>query len=125
MSPEHFRGRGVSKRSDQFSFCVALYEALYGMLPFGGHNVQQIMEAAESGRLETPRRSSVPQAIFRVLRRGLHPLPRERFGSMQELLDALRHAQHSTQQRRKLLPIALITIALLLLSAALFAFFQI
>ncbi len=124
MSPEHFRGRGVGKRSDQFSFCVALYEALYGMLPFGGHNVQQIMEAAESGHLETPRQSSVPQAVFRVLRQGLHPLPRERFGSMKELLDALRRAQHTTQQRRTLLPIALIALASLLVSLALFAFFR-
>src|SRR5690349_18336708 len=33
-SPEQRAGNDIDARSDQFSFCVALFEALYGELPF-------------------------------------------------------------------------------------------
>ena len=34
MAPEQAAGRASDARSDQFGFCVALYEALYGTRPF-------------------------------------------------------------------------------------------
>ncbi|PSM31383.1 hypothetical protein BVG81_005700 [Haliangium sp. UPWRP_2] len=36
IAPEQLEGREVDARSDQFSFCVALYEAIYQQLPFAG-----------------------------------------------------------------------------------------
>ena len=34
MAPEQFLARATDARTDQFSFCVALHEALYGERPF-------------------------------------------------------------------------------------------
>ena len=44
MAPEQFFNLNVSELSDQFSFCVALYEALYGTRPFAGKNRDQIVK---------------------------------------------------------------------------------
>ena len=34
MAPEQFQARRADAQTDQFSFCVALYQALYGCHPF-------------------------------------------------------------------------------------------
>jgi len=34
MAPEQLRGSGGTAQSDQFSFCVSLWEALFGEHPF-------------------------------------------------------------------------------------------
>jgi serine/threonine protein kinase len=90
MAPEHFRGRWADARSDQFSFCVALYEALYGQRPFAGSNREQVWAAAERGEIspELPH-TTVPTWLRQVVVRGLAPDPRDRFESMEALLDAL------------------------------------
>jgi tetratricopeptide (TPR) repeat protein/tRNA A-37 threonylcarbamoyl transferase component Bud32 len=90
MAPEQFRGEVASERSDQFSFCVALYEALYGQRPFREDSVTTLIEALAAGRvLARPRDSGVPQRIHTVLLRGLAVDPAARWSSMRELLAAL------------------------------------
>jgi serine/threonine protein kinase/WD40 repeat protein len=90
MAPEHFRGRWTDARGDQFSFCVALHEALYGERPFAGSTLEQIWAAAERGEIRPePRHTSVPKWLREVVVRGLHPDPRCRFESMQAIVDAL------------------------------------
>src|SRR5204863_3949280 len=55
MAPEQFRGRATDARSDQFAFCVALYEALYGERPFGGNTLMALTTNVVNGRIrETP-----------------------------------------------------------------------
>jgi eukaryotic-like serine/threonine-protein kinase len=44
MAPEQIRGRTVDARTDQFSFCVTLYEALFGERPFSGATVDELFE---------------------------------------------------------------------------------
>ena len=76
MSPEQRAGSQAGTRSDQFSFCVALYEALFGKRPFSD-------EALQSGKLppaaEPPATARVPPRIRRAVMRGLSLNPDARF----------------------------------------------
>ncbi len=90
MSPEQHLGEVADRRSDQFSFCVALYEALYGELPFAGKSLPTLRHNVVRGKLQPrPAGSRVPLPVHQALLRGLEVLPEKRFPSMQELLAAL------------------------------------
>ena len=91
MAPEQLGDPGAaSALSDQFSFCVALWEALHGERPFAGESAALLAEACARGELRSaPRGSRVPARLRRVLRRGLHADPKQRFPSMTALLAEL------------------------------------
>ncbi|WP_428267850.1 protein kinase domain-containing protein [Haliangium sp.] len=89
MSPEQISGGAVDRRSDQWSFCVALYEALYGVRPFTGDDLRSLRESIARGELPTPRRAAVPHRVRRALARGLSVEPAQRHASMDALLNAL------------------------------------
>jgi hypothetical protein len=90
MAPEQFLRATVDARTDQFSFCVALWEALFGKRPFAGDDVVQLSSRVIAGqRRRPPSRTRVPRSIVAALCRGLCADPNERFASMSELLQAL------------------------------------
>ena len=90
MSPEQLAGRRADARSDQFSFCVALYEGLYGERPFPARSIDDALRAVSAAELPPPPKGSrVPAWLRRVLVRGLRAEPAERYPSMEPLLAAL------------------------------------
>jgi tetratricopeptide (TPR) repeat protein len=92
MAPEQLQGRSVDARADQFSFCVSLWEALFGKRPFFDTPVQKLQSlvAGEPLVLRPPRAGSrVPRWLVRVLERGLAAEPEARWPSMDALLGAL------------------------------------
>jgi predicted Ser/Thr protein kinase len=100
MAPEQFTGPRTDARSDQFSFCVALYEALYGERPFDGQTFGELRINVLDGRPRpAPDKTSVPAWLRRVLTRGLAVDPEARFPSMAALSDAL--LNDPTVRRRK------------------------
>jgi tetratricopeptide (TPR) repeat protein len=87
MSPEQFQGRLADARSDQFSFCVALYEALFGARPFSGRTMEELAQNVMTGRLGAPPATRrIPVRVRRALERGLSADPAARFSTMQDLL---------------------------------------
>ncbi|HFE44352.1 MAG TPA: tetratricopeptide repeat protein, partial [Nannocystis exedens] len=79
-------------RSDQFSYCVTLYEALYGEHPFAGETLHGLKQSVEEGTiLNQPSSVRVPAWLRSALLRGLAPRPEDRWPSMQALLEALSH----------------------------------
>jgi tetratricopeptide (TPR) repeat protein len=89
MSPEQHRAQRVDAASDQFSFCVALFEALVGEPPFHGDTYLELRSAVFAGAFSVPENSAAPRGILRILHRGLSVDPAARWLSMAELLRAL------------------------------------
>ncbi len=90
LSPEELTGRERDARSDQFRFCVALYEALVGAPPFGGATLDELVLRVTRGQRERPpREHELPTRVLGVIARGLEPDPGERWPTMRALLSAL------------------------------------
>lgn len=91
MAPERLAGKPGDARGDQFSFCVALFEALYGERPFSATSVEGMIEKIRGGVSTLPRKGPVlPPRIRRALLRGLAFDPAQRFESMRALTEQLR-----------------------------------
>jgi Tol biopolymer transport system component len=88
MAPEQFDGL-VTPASDQFAFCVALWECLAGQRPFEDSSVATLDPASRGARRELPSTTKIPRYARRVLERGMAEHPSARFSSMTALLDAL------------------------------------
>ncbi|HWM85369.1 MAG TPA: tetratricopeptide repeat-containing protein kinase family protein, partial [Kofleriaceae bacterium] len=99
MAPEQLVGDSVDARSDQFAFCVALWEALYGVRPFAGSSMEELAGAIVSGELREPKKARVPRWLRRAVVRGLGVQPDERHPSMTGLLHAL-EAEPRRRRRR-------------------------
>jgi eukaryotic-like serine/threonine-protein kinase len=100
MAPEQFQSARTDARTDQFSFCVALYQALYGTPPFGEDGLPTLVTRVLMGEVQPPpAKHDVPAWLRRVLLRGLSVDPAARWPSMQALLVAL--DQDPTRTRRR------------------------
>src|SRR5207244_2319568 len=80
MAPEQLRGDRIGVGADIFSFCVALYEGMYGERPFAGTSVRELEASIVAGKVQKPPGDTrVPRAIRRVLLQSLQPDPARRF----------------------------------------------
>jgi eukaryotic-like serine/threonine-protein kinase len=93
MAPEQLSGAPAEALSDQYAFCVTLWEALHGQRP---------------GQGEARPPPGLPAGVRRVIQRGLSAEPRARHPSMAALLEALQRAARAPLRRRS----ALLTVGL-------------
>ena len=97
MAPEQHDARTVDERTDQFGFCVALWEALQGEPPFRGRTLSKLAQQKRAGPPSRP--SSMPRFVYDVLARGLSSRPDRRFASMADLLAGLAPRPRSAGRR--------------------------
>ncbi len=99
MAPEQHLGEEVDGRSDQYSFCASLYEALLGPLPWAGASIAAAAKAKHR-EPSVPRKPGVPVELSALLERGLQPDPAARFGNMTELVRALEGIPRKRTRRK-------------------------
>lgn len=89
MAPEQ-RSGDTEAASDQYGFCVSLYEALTRERPFGGDEEPGVRTAADRQRFaQRLAEHGAPRRIRAAIVRGLGADPRARFTSMSALLARL------------------------------------
>ncbi|HUJ59549.1 MAG TPA: serine/threonine-protein kinase, partial [Kofleriaceae bacterium] len=89
MAPEQAEGLATA-RSDQFSFCVTAWEALFGARPFAGATFDQLIDSVRAERFAEPAAPrKLPPRLVAALRRGLRADPGARFPDLGPLLAAL------------------------------------
>ena len=90
MSPEQFSGVGVGTATDQFSFCVSLFEALHGQRPYAGETLGELRASLLSGEIvDVASGKDVPAWLHPVVERGLATDAENRHESMGALLAEL------------------------------------
>jgi serine/threonine protein kinase/tetratricopeptide (TPR) repeat protein len=97
MSPEQHDGRAVDALSDQYSYCVCLWEAFHGYRPRRQMRASDLAErpgASRFARAAHKPKVAVPRRVRAVLARGLSERPQDRYPSMEALLVDLRLARH-------------------------------
>lgn len=117
MAPEVLGGGPADFASDQFSFCVALHEALFGTRPLpaalpkpgvDGPEPEAVVERTPAARVRGDRHA-VPAWLRETVQRGLRARPADRFPSMESLLVALNH--DPIRRRRLRLVVAAVTVS--------------
>ncbi len=93
MAAELLEGDEASPASDQFSFCVTLYEALFGARPFPSKTIEDLATRLRQPPAPPPARlpggGRCPRRLRNALLRGLQRAPGDRFPSMDALVTEL------------------------------------
>lgn len=99
MAPEQFDGKEVDARVDIYAATLIFYEMLAGMNPFRG---ETLAEVVKKQILTKPpplsEHADVPEALVRIVEKGLAKSPDERIQTALEFRQILEHflTEHST-----------------------------
>lgn len=100
MAPEQWDRGAIDARTDQFSFCLMAWEALYGTRPFGDAALAVLTEDTIEPPPRRPTHGRIPVWLRRALERGLARDPQRRWPSMNALLRALERGRGRRRLQR-------------------------
>ena len=100
MAPEQARGEPVDARADQYSLGATLYHLIAGSPPYPGTQTVAQLLAHQKSPVPDIRKvvPSVPPGVAELLRQMMAKDPSSRFGSYQDLVDALEEAELAALQ---------------------------
>ena len=100
IAPELYQLEQAGELSDQYSFAVTLYEALYGKRPFDARSPHALRDKVLIGELSPPPAGSkLPARLRRIVLRGMAVDPGDRYPSMTALLGDLGRAPWARARR--------------------------
>lgn len=102
MSPEQVIGKSLDTRTDIFSLGVVLYEALTGVAPFDGDNVNAIMYATVNTSPPPPssHNRGVPAMLDLIVAKAMAKAVDDRYQSVKEFGDDLREVRRQLDAAR-------------------------
>eukprot|EP00913_Durusdinium_trenchii_P023470 g22048.t1 len=107
MSPEQARGEGhrVDGRSDLFSLAVVFYELIAGRRPFSGQSQREILEQITTQEVRPLRQidDDVPKELERIVLKALSKRATDRYTTVLDFADDLRHFQRKAALDRSTL----------------------
>ncbi len=101
MAPEQLQGKPCRAASDQFAFCVVLFQALQGKRPFGGRLAIQRYGNILRGKIRKLANADVPSWVMRIAEKGLAADPADRYPSMTVLLAELANDPTEAMVRKR------------------------
>lgn len=94
MSPEQWRGEGISPASDQYAFAIVIFQALTGNLPFTADTPSQLMykHLNDNPPLASTINPNLSSSVADVLRRAMDKEPTRRYPLVSNFVNALKQA---------------------------------
>ncbi|MGE3457629.1 MAG: hypothetical protein AB7O24_21115, partial [Kofleriaceae bacterium] len=111
MAPEQDDGKVVDARSDQYSFCAVLYEALYGKRTFDAGSHSDLVEQRRHEEVPAPPSlRGVSNRVRRAIIKGLRRDPSQRHRSMDALLHELGADRWTVQTKLAVATLAVVAL---------------
>lgn len=102
MSPEQSVGTHIDARSDIYSLCCVMYEALSGAPPFAGDTALEVLyKHVHETAPDLVTTQGVPIRLARVIRQGIEKDPDDRYDSVVELQADLEQAYSDPSRTQK------------------------